>query len=106
MEAARSSKTMITYRITTRRHKPEDHDLNLHHRETLKSRVKIHEDELEFHQFLLEMANRTKHVRKMEHTIYTRVCRKVSGLAAWSENCKWYSSLPLGAITSLFCESV
>jgi len=21
---------------------------------------------------------------------------KVSGLAAWSENCKWYSSLPLG----------
>jgi hypothetical protein len=23
---------------------------------------------------------------------------KVSGLAAWSENCKWYSSLPLGAV--------
>jgi hypothetical protein len=31
---------------------------------------------------------------------------KVSGLAAWSENCKWYSSLPLGAVVSLFCESV
>jgi hypothetical protein len=29
---------------------------------------------------------------------------KVSGLAAWSENCKWYSSLPLGAVVSLFCE--
>jgi hypothetical protein len=28
----------------------------------------------------------------------TRVCPKVSGLAAWSENCKWYSSLPLGAV--------
>jgi hypothetical protein len=28
---------------------------------------------------------------------------KVSGLAAWSENCKWYSSLPLGAVVSLFC---
>jgi hypothetical protein len=29
----------------------------------------------------------------------------VSGLAAWSENCKWYSSLPLGAVVSLFWES-
>jgi lipopolysaccharide export LptBFGC system permease protein LptF len=27
---------------------------------------------------------------------------KVSGLAAWSENCKWYISLPLGAVVSLF----
>jgi len=31
---------------------------------------------------------------------------KVSRLAAWSQNCKWYSSLPLGAGVSLFCESV
>jgi len=31
---------------------------------------------------------------------------KVSGLTAWSENCKWYSSLPLGAVLSLFCKSV
>jgi hypothetical protein len=38
---------------------------------------------------------------------YTSVYQKVSGLAAWSENCKWYSSLPLGAVvSSLFCESV
>jgi hypothetical protein len=36
----------------------------------------------------------------------TRVYPKVSGLAAWSENCKLYSSLPLGAVVSLFCESV
>jgi hypothetical protein len=36
----------------------------------------------------------------------TRVYAKVSGLAAWSENCKWYSSLPLDAVLSLFCESV
>jgi hypothetical protein len=28
----------------------------------------------------------------------TGVYPKVSGLAAWSENCKWYSSLPLGAV--------
>jgi hypothetical protein len=31
---------------------------------------------------------------------------KVSGLAARSENCKWYSSLPVGAVVSLFYESV
>jgi len=35
-----------------------------------------------------------------------RVYPKVSGLAAWSENCKWYSSLRLSAVVSLFCESV
>jgi hypothetical protein len=29
---------------------------------------------------------------------YTRLYPKVRGLAAWSENCKWYSSLPLGAL--------
>jgi hypothetical protein len=33
---------------------------------------------------------------------YTRVYPKVSGLAAWSEN----SFLSLGAVVSLFCESV
>jgi hypothetical protein len=37
---------------------------------------------------------------------HTRVYPKVSGLAAWSENCKWYNSLPLGAVVSLFFESV
>jgi hypothetical protein len=31
---------------------------------------------------------------------------KVSGLAAWTENCKWNRSLPLGAVVSLFCGSV
>jgi len=30
-----------------------------------------------------------------------RVYPKVSGLAAWSENYKWYSSLPLGAVVLL-----
>jgi hypothetical protein len=37
---------------------------------------------------------------------YTRVHPKVSGQGAWSQNCKWYSSLPLGAVVLLFCESV
>jgi len=31
---------------------------------------------------------------------------KVFGLVVWSENCKWYSSLPLDAVVSLFYESV
>jgi hypothetical protein len=35
-----------------------------------------------------------------------KVYPEVSGLAAWSENRKWYSSLQLGVVVSLFCESV
>jgi len=35
-----------------------------------------------------------------------KVNPKVSGLAAWSENCKYYSSLPLRAVVSLLCGSV
>jgi len=37
---------------------------------------------------------------------HTRVYPTVSGLAACSKNWKWYSSLPLGAIVLLLCESV
>jgi hypothetical protein len=33
--------------------------------------------------------------------INSKVYPKVPGLAAWSENCKWYSSLPPGAVVSL-----
>jgi hypothetical protein len=40
------------------------------------------------------------------HICCTWVYPEVSGLAAWSKNCKWYSSLPLDAVVSLFCESV
>jgi hypothetical protein len=36
---------------------------------------------------------------------FTWVYPKVSGLAAMSENRKWYRSLSLGAVVSLFCES-
>jgi hypothetical protein len=39
-------------------------------------------------------------------TPYTKVYPKAPGLAAWSENCKCYSSVPTGAAVSLFCESV
>jgi hypothetical protein len=44
MEAARSSETSVSYHITTRRHNPEDRDLNPHRRENLKFRT----DELIF----------------------------------------------------------
>jgi hypothetical protein len=43
---------------------------------------------------------------RMTYVGITRVYLDVSGLAPWSENCKWYSSLPLNAVVSLFCESV
>jgi len=33
---------------------------------------------------------------------HERVYPKVPGLAAWSENCKWYSSVPLGAVYLYF----
>jgi hypothetical protein len=29
------------------------------------------------------------------------VYQKVSGLAAWSENYKWYGSLPLGEVVAI-----
>jgi hypothetical protein len=38
--------------------------------------------------------------------VHTRVYSKVSGLATWSKNCKWYSSLPLVTVVSLFFKSV
>jgi hypothetical protein len=36
---------------------------------------------------------------------FTRVYPEVSELAAWSENCKWYRSVPLDTVVPLFCES-
>jgi len=37
--AASFSETMVSYHNTTRRHNPDDLDLNLHRRENLKSRI-------------------------------------------------------------------
>jgi hypothetical protein len=41
-----------------------------------------------------------------QNTLCKRVYPKVPGLAAWSKNCKWYSSQPLDAVVSPFFESV
>jgi len=38
MEPAWSSETMVTYHNTTRRHKSDDHDLNLHCHDKINSR--------------------------------------------------------------------
>jgi hypothetical protein len=52
--------------------------------------------------YLLRTKVHCKHIA----LCYIRVYPKLSGLAAWSENCKWYGSLPIAAVVSLFCESV
>jgi hypothetical protein len=43
---------------------------------------------------------------RVKETYSTRMYPKVSKLAAWSENCEWYGSLPLGTAVLLLCESV
>jgi hypothetical protein len=53
--------------------------------------------------FLISSMSATSHAHLI--LLYEGVL-KGSGLAAWSKNCKWYSSLPIGAVVSLFSESV
>jgi hypothetical protein len=53
---------------------------------------------------MMMMMMKKKKEEEEEEEEETSEYPKVSGLAAWSENCKWYSSLPLGAVASLFCE--
>jgi len=54
----------------------------------------------------LDSQSVSQSVIPMSHLIGMKVYSKVSTLAAWSENCKCYSSLPLCTVVSLFCESV
>jgi hypothetical protein len=58
------------------------------------------------HCYMVQDYRITEMLRVFAGNTNMRVYPKVSGLAAWSENCKWYSSLPLGTDVSLFCESV
>jgi hypothetical protein len=55
---------------------------------------------------IMHIAHHCCTVMPMSLRLHTRVYPKVSGLAAWRENCKSYSTLPIGAVVSLFCESV
>jgi hypothetical protein len=57
-------------------------------------------------EFLVKKEKITAYSMKRGNVTCRRVYPKVSRLAAWSENCKWHSSLPLSAVVSLFCESV
>jgi hypothetical protein len=41
MEAAWTFETLVSYRITTWRHNPEDFNLNFRRRENLKSRIYV-----------------------------------------------------------------
>jgi hypothetical protein len=56
------------------------------------------------HLFAISFATIVALIKAQISRLY--VYPKVSGLAALSENCKCYSSLPLDAVVSLFCESV
>jgi hypothetical protein len=51
-------------------------------------------------------ASRDSYRLPPENVACTKVYPKVFGLATWSDDCKWYSSLPLGAVGSLFYESI
>jgi len=42
MELASSSETLVSYRNTRRHRNSEELDLNHHHRENLKARIKYH----------------------------------------------------------------
>jgi hypothetical protein len=124
MEATMSSEMLLSYCNTTRRHNSEDVDFGLMQRSKLllsvrnvftstMNRIINHDPSC---QVFFSLSRRMlRFYLKMSYNILfpdvpiptrTRVYPKVSGLAAWSENCKWYSSLPLDAVVTLFCESV
>jgi hypothetical protein len=72
---------------------PENHKFYLHRHENLNPHNKS-ADLLIFYITLTELENReesdTNLVQQIWQVVkYTRVYPKVSGLAAWSKNCKW-----------------
>jgi hypothetical protein len=49
--------------------------------------------------------NPSPHTKQEVKTLYEGVFKSFR-TDPWSESCRWYSSLPLGTVVSLFCESV
>jgi hypothetical protein len=96
------------YWTSTRRHNPEDLDPRTEIR--LYFRLKCHSNWSMKFTFIFYRVCYIEY--RNSHRVldlkdgYTRVYPKVSGLASWSVNCKWYSCLPIDAVVSLFCESV
>jgi hypothetical protein len=69
--------------------------------------VILHSDALIYGIYLGSEATLHTHTKQeIKLVFHTRMYPKVAGLAAWSENCKWYSCLPLCAVVSLFCDSM
>jgi hypothetical protein len=125
MEAARTSETSVSYRNTTRHHDPEGfafNDFRIHYTYKWEDSDTIRHNktpasscdslyrwntttviQIQFH-----CSRNVNPFLRLTTTPWTctRAYPKVSGLAAWRENWKWYSSLPLGAVVSLFYESV
>jgi hypothetical protein len=52
----------------------------------------------------VSVENQYKYISVSKDIGHMRMYPKVSGMAVWSENCEWYSSLLLDAVVSLFCE--
>jgi len=74
--------------------------------ELLQTKARLEEQQKQLERQTGHLQTEQVQVRGSANCMHMMVYPKVSGLAARSENCEWYSSLPLGAIVSLFCESV
>jgi len=109
MEAAWSFKALVSYHFATQHHKPEDHDLNLHHLENLKSHIHT-----QLHSCLLCKLRRTilrkflklysEHLKKQTHYIkQVKDCHFMFILFLFlgCDTVLWWAGLPTFLRTSL-----
>jgi hypothetical protein len=57
-----ASEPVVSYYVTTRCHKPEDHDLNFHRHEDLKSRIRLGEINVQYFVFKFDFISLFPHV--------------------------------------------